>query len=155
MRLFIRALLLLSVCLSARVGFSQTLPSASSDKMSGSLLQKFLSDFDLPAGSESAEQRLRRAPNDVSALFVRMEAAELQERQEIVLNSALRLCNLSAPPEIHELASNRVLQHAANTLVFNAVLRRVKAAAAISNDCTFNLHLALVAAAADGVPDGG
>jgi tetratricopeptide (TPR) repeat protein len=150
MRLFIRALFLLSVCLSARVGFSQTLPSASSDKVSGSLLQKFFSDFDLPTASENAEQRLRRAPNDVSALSVRMEAAELQERPEIVLNSALRLCNLSAPPEIHELASNRVLQHAANTLVFNAVLRRVKAAAAISNDCTFNLRLALVAAATDG-----
>jgi hypothetical protein len=150
MRLAIRALLLLYLCLSAHAGFSQTMLSAPPDRVAGSLLQKFLSDFDLPSASENAEARLRHAPNDTAALFVRMEAAELQERPEIVLNSALRLCNLNAAPELHELASNRVLQHAANTLVFNAALRRVKAAAAISNDCTFNLRLALVAAATDG-----
>jgi hypothetical protein len=150
MRISIRALILLSLCLSACAGFSQTLPVAPTDKAANSLLQKFLSEFDLSAAGENAELRLRNAPNDVMALFVRMETAELQERPEVVLNSALRLCNLKAAPEIHELAANRVLQHAANTLAFNAALRRVKAAAAISNDCTFNLRLALVAAATDG-----
>ena len=150
MRLPIRALFFLLLCLSARVGFSQTISSAPPDQASSSLLQKFLPDFDLSAASENAELRLRRTPNDVSALFIRMETAELQERPEVVLNSALRLCNLNAAPELHELASNRVLQHAANTLAFNSVLRRVKAAAALSNDCTFNLRLALVAAATDG-----
>jgi Domain of Unknown Function with PDB structure (DUF3857) len=149
MRLPIRALILLSLCLSASAGFSQTVPAAP-DKPSYSLLQKFLSDFDLSAASEGAEVRLHRAPNDVTALFVKMETAELQERPEVVLNAALRLCNLNAAPELHELAANRVLQHAANTLAFNSVLRRVKAAAAISNDCTFNLRLALVSAATDG-----
>jgi hypothetical protein len=150
MRLTTRALSLLLLCLSASAGFSQTVPSAPPDQTTSSLLQKFLSDFDLSAASENAESKLHRAPNDVSALFIRMEAAELQERPEVVMNSALRLCNLNAAPELHELASNRVLQHAANTLAFNSVLRRVKAAAAISNDCTFNLRLALVAAATDG-----
>ena len=65
----------------------------------------------------------------------------------------IRLCGfaqLPAAPELHELASNRVLQHAANSLAFNSVLRRVKLAAAIQNGCTFNLRLALVAAAWDG-----
>ncbi|HEY3768394.1 MAG TPA: DUF3857 and transglutaminase domain-containing protein [Candidatus Angelobacter sp.] len=150
MRISVRALILLSLCLSACAGFSQTASTVSPDKAASSLLQKFLSDFDLPAASENADLRLRHAPNDVAALFVRMETAELQERPELVLNSALRLCNLNAAPEIHELASNRVLQHAANTLAFNAALRRIKAAVAINNDCTFNLRLALVAAATDG-----
>ena len=81
---------------------------------------------------------------------MRMETAELQERPEVVLDSALRLCNLNAAPELHELASNRILLHAAITLAFNSVLRRVKLAATVSNDCTFNLRLALVAAATDG-----
>ena len=114
-----------------------------------SLLQKF-SEFDLPAAADAAELRLHRAPKDTVALFVRMETAELQERPQVVLDSALRLCQLPAAPELHELASNRILQHAANSLAFNSVLRRVKLAAAIQNGCTFNLRLALVAAAWDG-----
>src|SRR5207302_10090268 len=51
---------------------------------------------------------------------------------------------------LHELASNRVLQHAANSWAFNLVLRRIKSAAAVHNGSTFNLRLALVAAASDG-----
>ncbi|HMC32076.1 MAG TPA: DUF3857 domain-containing protein, partial [Candidatus Angelobacter sp.] len=51
---------------------------------------------------------------------------------------------------MQELASNRVLQHAGNTKTFNSITRRVKAAAALNNGCTFNLRLALVAAAMDG-----
>lgn len=150
MRLIIRALTFLLCCLSAATGFSQTNHAALPDKTASLPLQKFLADFDLPAASESAEQRLHRAPNDIESLFVRMETAELQERPEVALDSALRLCNLTASSEIHEVASNRVLQLAANTLAFNSVLRRIKAAATVSNDCTFNLRLALVAAATDG-----
>ena len=103
-----------------------------------------------PAAADAADARLRHAPKDTVALFIRMETAELQERPEVVLDSALRLCALPAAPELHELASNRVLQHAANSWAFNSVLRRVKSAAAIHNGCTFNLRLALVAAASDG-----
>ncbi|HLK09043.1 MAG TPA: hypothetical protein VKV30_13900, partial [Candidatus Angelobacter sp.] len=146
----IRALLLLQICLIAGVGFSQAIRPPQQDKTDTSLLQKFLSDFDLPAASENAELTLHRTPNDVQALFIRMETAELQERPEAVLDSALRICVLNAAPELHELASNRILQRAANTSAFNSVRRRVKLASAISNDCTFNLRLALIAAASDG-----
>src|ERR1700760_2645194 len=149
MRFILRAFPLLLCCLSA-VGFSQAPRATQPVKAAVSPLQKFLNDFDLPAANENAEQRLHRAPNDIEALFVRMETAELQEHPEGVLDSALRICNLSASPVIHEVASNRVLQLAANTLAFNSVLRRIKAAAAVSDDCTFNLRLALVAAATDG-----
>jgi hypothetical protein len=150
MRSSARTWLLLLLCLTARIMLSQASHSVASAKNDDSLSHKFFSDFDLVAASEGAELRLHRAPNDVQALFVRMEAAELQERPELVLDSALRLCNLSAAPELHEVAANRVLQHAANTQVFNAVLRRVKLAATVGNDCSFNLRLALVAAATDG-----
>ena len=115
-----------------------------------SLLQKFFSKFDLPASAEAAEQRLHHSPDDAVALLVRMEVAELQERPEAVLDSALRLCGLPVATELQELASNRILQHAGNTLAFNSVRRRIKFAAAASNGCTFNLRFALVAAANDG-----
>ncbi|HSK43615.1 MAG TPA: DUF3857 domain-containing protein, partial [Candidatus Binatia bacterium] len=133
----------------AGAGLSQTPKAVRFDKADNSLLQKF-SEFNLPAAADAADLRLRRAPKDTVALFVRMETAELQERPEVVLDSALRLCALPAAPELHELASNRVLQHAANSWAFNSVLRRVKAAATMHNGCTFNLRLAVVAAAADG-----
>ncbi|HEX4603101.1 MAG TPA: DUF3857 domain-containing protein [Candidatus Angelobacter sp.] len=152
MRLPGRALALLILCLSffclrPGAGFAQ---AARPDKTGDSLLHKYFSRFDLPGAAEEAELRLHRMPGDVVALFVRMEAAELQERPEIVIDSALRLCRLSVAPEIHELASNRVLQHAGNTWAFNSALRRVKSATALGNGCTFNLRLALIASATDG-----
>jgi hypothetical protein len=150
MRLAARALPVLLFCLSAGAGFSQKALPPQPDKTVDSLLQKFSSDFNLPAAAANAELRLRRAPKDLVALFVRMETAELLERPEVVLDSALRLCALPATSELHELASNRVLEHAANTWTFNSALRRVKAAGLAHNDCTFNLRLALVAAATDG-----
>ncbi|MGZ4877320.1 MAG: hypothetical protein ACXVIO_03970 [Candidatus Angelobacter sp.] len=150
MRLAARTIPILLFCLGAGAGFSQKAQAPQPDKSGDSLLQKFSSDFNLPAAAESADVRLHQAPKDVVALFVRMETAELQERPEVVLDSALRICALPAAPELHELASNRVLQHAANSWTFNSVLRRVKAAAALHNGCTFNLRLALVAAATDG-----
>jgi tetratricopeptide (TPR) repeat protein len=150
MKLLVRALPLLLFCLSNGAGFAQTIRQAQSDNGGDPLLQKFLSDFNLPAASESAEMRLRVAPKDALALFVRMETAELQERPEVVLDSALRLCGLGTPPELQALASSRVLQHAGNTWAFNSALRRVKSSATVWNGCTFNLRLALVAAAADG-----
>src|ERR1700730_14500492 len=150
MRLAARALPILLFCLSAGAGFSQQAQVPRPDKTADSLLRKFLSDFDLPAAAERADVRLRRAPKDVVALFVRMETAELQERPEVVMDSALRLCALPAAAQLHELASNRVLQHAANSWTFNSLLRRLKSTAATHNGSTFNLRLALVAAATDG-----
>jgi hypothetical protein len=150
MRLITRASLLLVLLLSAGAGVSQKAGSPQPAKTDDSLLQKFFTDFDLPASAAGADVRLHRTPRDVVALFVRMETAELQERPEVVLDAALRLCAIPAPPQLHELASNRVLQHAANSWTFNLFLRRVKAAAASQNGCAFNLRLALVAAASDG-----
>jgi tetratricopeptide (TPR) repeat protein len=150
MRLITRASLLLVLLLSAGAGVSQKAGSPQPAKADDSLLQKFFTDFDLPASAASADVRLHRTPKDVLALFVQMETAELQERPEVVLDAALRLCAIPAPPQLHELASNRVLQHAANTWTFNLFLRRVKSAAATHNGCAFNLRLALVAAASDG-----
>ncbi|HEY2362545.1 MAG TPA: DUF3857 domain-containing protein [Candidatus Angelobacter sp.] len=147
MRLPVRVLSIVLLCLSAAAGFSQ---KAQPDKASDSLLQSFFADFNLPAAADAADLRLRHSPKDSVALLVRMETAELQERPELVLDSALRLCALPGAQELHDLASNRVLQHAANSLAFNAVVRRVKSAAAIRNGCTFNLRLALLAAASDG-----
>ena len=156
MRLPVRALPLLLACMSffclnVGSGFAQTARQAQPDGGGVSLLQKFFSRFDLSAAADEAEQRLHKTPNDALALFIRMETAELREHPSAVLDSALRLCRLSVAPELQELASNRVLQHAGNTWAFNSVLRRVKLAAALSNGCTLNLRLALVAAAADGV----
>jgi Domain of Unknown Function with PDB structure (DUF3857)/Domain of Unknown Function with PDB structure (DUF3858) len=116
------------------------------------LIEKFFSDFDLSAATQQADARLRRNPHDATALFVRMETAELQEHPDLVLDSALRLCSLHADPAFQELASSRLLQHAANTKFFNSITRRLKAAAAQNNACTFNLRLALIAAATDGQP---
>src|SRR5579864_8404266 len=144
MRLMARALPILLFCLSASVGFSQKVQPTHPDKPVDSLLKNF-SDFNPPAAADAADARLRHAPKDIVALFIRMETAELQDRPEVVLDSALRLCALPAAQELHELASNRVLQLAANSWAFNAILRRVKAAAAIRNGCTLNLLLALVA----------
>jgi len=154
MRLPVRALPLLFClsffCVNEGSGFSQAVQPAPPSGTSASLLEKFFTRFDLPAASEEAGLQLRHSPNDVLALFIRMETSELQERPEAVLDSALRLCNLGAAAELHELASNRVLQHAGDTWAFNSVLRRVRLAASLSNGCTFNLRLALVAAATDG-----
>src|ERR1700739_1511508 len=147
MRLPAGALLIVLLCLSAATGFSQKIQR---EKASASLLQSFFSDFNLPAAGDAADLRLRHSPRDSVALLVRMETAELQERPGLVLDSALRLCALPATPERHDLASNRVLQHAANSAAFDAVLRRVKSAAEIPNGCAFNLKLALLAAASDG-----
>ena len=149
MRLTARALPILLFCLSTSAGFAQQTRASHSDKAVDSLLKSF-SDFNLSAAADAADLRLRRTPKDAVALFIRMETAELQERPEVELDSALRLCALPAAPELHELASNRVLQHAANSWAFNAILRRVKSVATIQNGCTFNLRLALVAAASDG-----
>ena len=148
---FLARIALLVGCLYTAAAFSQTSTPAQSSKPVDSLPQKFAADFDLSAAAE-AETRLQRAPNDITALFVRMETAELQERPELVVDSALRLCALPADPALQELASNRVLQHAANTRVFKSMLRRVKSVALMSSACTFNLRLALVAAAAEGLP---
>jgi hypothetical protein len=148
MRSAFRILPLVLFCLGGAALSQRALP-AQPDKAGDSLLRRFFSDFNVPAAAEDAGLRFQSSHNDVG-IFVRMEAAELEERPEVVLDSALRLCALHTSPELQDVASNRVLQHAGNTLAFNSVLQRVKSAAAVQNHCTFNLRLALVAAAWDG-----
>src|SRR5438270_7620155 len=130
------ACLALFLCLSGAPssGAPSNLSVASNPAVSpGPLLEKFLTDFDLPAAGREAEAHLRRHPADQTALFVRMETSELEERPDAVLDSALRLCVLSAPPRLQELASNRILEHAGNTQAFSLMVRRVKAALALHN----------------------
>jgi tetratricopeptide (TPR) repeat protein len=143
---------LILCALAAGAALPQTGKPVRANPGSDPLAQHFVSDFDLPAAGQEAEIRLRHNPNDATALFVRMETAELEDRPELVLDSALRLCTLPAAATLQEIASNRVLEHAGNTHAFNSVTRRIRAAATLANACAFNLRLALVAAAMDGHP---
>jgi hypothetical protein len=131
----------------------QQTPSAAMSQPSEQLQQEFFVDFNLTGVAADVEQFLRVHPGDVSALFLRMETAALQARSAAVLDSALRLCNMSAPDDIQEIASSRILEHATNSRGFADVFRRVGLAMDHNNKCTFNLRLALVAAAADGAPN--
>jgi cellulose synthase operon protein C len=142
-------LLLLFCCVASQV-FAQAGGPKQTTRNADSLAERFISEFDLAGASHQAEARLRHNPGDAIALFVRMETAELEDRPEVVLDSALRLCSLPADHRFQELASDRILQHAGNTRAFHSMLRRVKAASALHNGCGFNLKLALVAAAMDG-----
>ncbi|HET9284439.1 MAG TPA: DUF3857 domain-containing protein [Candidatus Angelobacter sp.] len=149
---FPSSLILLCCSLVGSLALAQTNNPSQIKGTSSQFVQRFISDFDLSSASQEAEIRLQRNPADPAALFVRMETAELEEQPELVLDSALRLCTLPAENVLQEVASNRILEHAGNTRAFNSVLRRVRAAAALANACTFNLRLALVAAAMDGEP---
>src|SRR5215471_4963777 len=113
-------------------------------------LATLFANLDLQAARKQAQLVLLRDPRNPVALLVRMEAAELESQTSVVLDSALRVCQTHAPQSVLEIASSRVLRYAGNTQAFHAVLRRVKAAAEQTNDCSSNLRLALVAAAADG-----
>src|SRR6476646_6772848 len=104
MTLTARVLLIILFCLHAGVGFSQNSRVPQPVKSDDSLLQNFFSDFNLSVAAEKVEARLLHAPKDEVALFIRMETAELHERPEVVLDSALRLCALPAAPELLELA---------------------------------------------------
>jgi len=151
----VRALLILSLlaalpAMAQQRGVASRKQTAVELRNTASLEQKFFSDFSLEAAKDEAEALLRRDPANVTALFVRMEAAELEERTDVTLDSALRLCATSAGGDVQAVASNRILEHAGNTRLFNSVLRQVKLASQQTNACTFNLRLALVAAAADG-----
>ena len=150
---FFQRLALLAFCLFGLIAVSSALPSqapVAERAVSAKLKQDFFSDFNLTASATEADQLLRRHPGDVVALFVRMETSALEQRTESVLDSALRLCTMPAPPEIQEIASSRILENAGNSRMFRNVLRRVGLAMEEGNSCTFNLRLALVAAAADG-----
>src|SRR5215475_2957756 len=114
MRSTFRILPLVLFCLCGAALSQHALPEKTGD----SLLRRFFHDFNVPAAAEDASRRLLQASHNDVTLFVRMEAAELEEQPEVVLDSALRLCALRTSPELQEVASNRILQHAGNTLAF-------------------------------------
>src|SRR5256714_11046850 len=126
--------------------------SAIAQRPPATALESFFK-LDLPAAMRQAEAVLARDPQNASALFARMEAAELQGQTSVVLDSALRICAIHASPALLEVASGRIFRHAGNTQAFHAVLRRVNAEVQQETGCAENLRLALVAAAADGDPD--
>lgn len=111
---------------------------------------EFFSEFNVAGSAAAADQLLDRYPGDITALFIRMETAALQQQTDAVLDSALRLCTMPAPAEIQEIASSRILENAGNSRAFDNVLQRVGLAMEEGNACTFNLRLAIVASAADG-----
>lgn len=138
-------------CLVSRALAADSQRIGGSDRGTAERLEReFFPDFNLAASSADADELLRRQPGDFTALFIRMETAALQQRTDAVLDSALRLCTMPAPPDMQEIASSRILENAANSRTFEEVLHRVGLAMEESNACTFNLRLALVAAAADG-----
>lgn len=112
---------------------------------------EFFSNFNVAGSAAAADQLLDRYPGDITALFIRMETAALQQQTDSVLDSALRLCTMPAPADIQEIASSRILENAGNSRAFDNVLQRVGLAMEEGNACTFNLRLAIVASAADGV----
>lgn len=125
------------------------LPALPAERHSPDFVASF-TRLDIAAAEEQATAALRANPTNSLALFVRMEAAELQARTGVVLDSAVRLCRTSAPAPLQGIASARILRYAGNTAAFRAIRPRVQTTARLANACSLNLKLALVAAAADG-----
>ncbi|MFB3915872.1 MAG: DUF3857 domain-containing protein [Terriglobales bacterium] len=89
----------------------------------------------------------------LEALFVKMEAGALQVDTAAELDSALRLCELRANTDARvTVAAARVLDRAANTTGFRAIVPRLEKLVAAGGPQTTYLRAALLAAAADGVP---
>jgi len=110
---------------------------------------------DLLRARQLAERALRRDRQDVEALFVRMELAELRADYATALETAVRLCeaggNAAADPRVR-LAAVRVREAAANTPEFRAIIPRVQSILANTQQPWPELQLALLNAAMDGAP---
>src|SRR5437667_70884 len=132
-------LLVVAILLPGLSAVAQRPPAAT-------VLESFFK-LDLPAAMRQAEAVLVREPKNASALFARMETAELQGQTSVVLDSALRLCATQASSALLEVASSRIFRHAGNTQAFHSVVHRVNAEAQRETGCAQNLRLALVAAA--------
>jgi tetratricopeptide (TPR) repeat protein len=145
----LRVLFVCAACCLGASLFAQPAP-AHNQNADEHLQEEFFSDFHIASAAAEADQILIKHPGDVLALFVRMETAALEQRTDDVLDSAVRLCTMPAPADVQEIASSRILENAGNSRVFAGVLRRVGLAMEEPNACTFNLRLAMVAAAADG-----
>ncbi len=104
---------------------------------------------------ELAERALRHDHRDAEALFVLMEAAAMQADEATVLHAALHLCEIGGgarqDPRIR-LAAARILESAANTPEFRAVIPGLQTLLANSSGNWPELNMALLDAAMDGVP---
>lgn len=102
-----------------------------------------------------AERALRHDHRDAEALFVLMEAGGMQADEATVLNAALHLCEIGGgarqDPRIR-LAAARILESAANTPEFRAVIPGLQTLLANSSADWPELNMALLDAAMDGVP---
>jgi len=102
-----------------------------------------------------SERALRHDRDDVEALFVRMEVAELEADYATALDAAVQLCEagaaVPADPRVR-LAAVRVREAAANTPEFRQAIPRVQALLENSAQPWPDLHLALLSAAMDGAP---
>lgn len=88
----------------------------------------------------------------LDALFVQMEAAAIQADTRSVLESAISLAELAPSGDARgEIAGARMLDLAANTSEFHAVLPRIQRALITGSKHSAYLRSALIAAAADGL----
>ncbi len=112
-------------------------------------------DSKLDRGRLLAERALKRNSQDAEALFVRMEVAAMEADEAVMLDAAVRLCEVGArapgDPRVL-LAAGRVRESAANTPEFRQAVPRLRALLANSQETLTDLHEALLAAAMDGVP---
>src|SRR5947209_6097708 len=143
----------LFLALAITISFCSPVPAATRKPEARATFVPHFLQLDIDRAKKEAEATLLRDPQNISALFVRMEIAELQAQPAMVLDSALRLCRTSAPGAIQEIASSRILRNAANTRIFNNLLSRIQLVSRQENGCALNLKLALAAAAADGLAD--
>ena len=102
-----------------------------------------------------SQQALQRDPQDIEALFVRMEVAGLEAEDAATLDAAVQLCEAGAfaagDPRVR-LAAARVRESAANTPEFHRAIPRLRAVLANSSAPWPELQTALLNAAMDGAP---
>jgi tetratricopeptide (TPR) repeat protein len=106
-----------------------------------------------PDGARAAAAEvLKQEPANRAALFITMEAAALEADSAAELDAALRLCETKAKEPQVNIAAARILELAANTAQFRAIVPRLQALLADYTPQASDLRTALLAAAADGTP---
>ena len=115
----------------------------------------FFANSDLPRARTLGARALRRNAKDAEALFVTMEVAAMQDDAPVMVDAAIRLCELgeNSPGDLRvRLAAVRIAEIAANTPEFRSAIPRVRAVLADSQQPWPALHAALLRAAMDGTP---
>lgn len=109
---------------------------------------------DVRGARAGADEALALDPKNLEALFVRMEAATLQADVAAELDSALCLVSLrgAAIDSRTQTAAARILDLAADTAQFRAVVPRLQLLAAGGGTHANYLRAALITAAQDGAP---